>query len=173
MRNLEANGKPHIEVVLASENDFEFFYEIKKNDENMYWSGHLSAPDYDTLQKYFTVAVKTQHEPVKRKIYMVLYDNQRCGYLYLDPTDEYTAYVSIAVIDRFSGKGIGKASLRKLAAIATDSGYQKIAAEIREDNSRSQGLFMAVGYKRTNKSRLLKMENSDYSIRMVEFVLDL
>lgn len=162
-----------VEITLAENKDFEFFYQIKCNEDNMYWAGHKAKPEYENLMMFFSKIISKQNDPQERKIYIIWSENQRCGYLYFDPIDLVTACVSIAVIDNQSGKGNGKASLRKMLRVALERGYKKIIAEIREDNTRSKRLFESVGFTEDNNSRVAKIENLDREINMIQYSINL
>ncbi|MBU9723457.1 MULTISPECIES: GNAT family N-acetyltransferase [Bacillaceae] len=158
-----------VELQLAKIDDFNFFYEIKANKENMYWSGHENLPKYENLMNFFNETVKNQQMDLHRKIYIIMSNQLKCGYVYLDPIDKETASVSIAVIDKHSGKGLGRRALKRLLQIAKNSGYQSILAEIREDNVRSHKLFTSIGFKQTGDYHLSHIENLNKKLKMLQY----
>ena len=48
-------------VNLAKEKDFDFFYNIKNNEFNMYWTGYSTKPEYDKLKEFFTEKIENQN----------------------------------------------------------------------------------------------------------------
>lgn len=123
-----------ININLATKDDFNFFYEIKKNKDNMYWSGYSKEPSKEKLKDFFYNILNNQDDINKRKIYIIKFKESKCGYLYFDPIDVKNAVISVAILDVFSGNGIGKLAVKNLIDIAFHNGVIKIIAEIREDN---------------------------------------
>lgn len=159
-------------IYLATKDDTSFFYEIKSNDDNMYWSGHLVEPNYDRIKKIFVEHIQNQFNKLSRKVYIISdnIDKIKYGYLYLDPINYDTASVSIAVLDKFSGNGIGRIAMKRLMEVAFINGYRILVAEIREDNIRSQRLFEAIGFHQTEKFRLMYIENISKEIKMIQYL---
>lgn len=50
------------------------------------------------------------------------------------------------VLDKYRGKGIGKALMQKLIAISEERNYCKITLEVRDDNSTAQSLYKNLGF---------------------------
>lgn len=161
-----------IEIYLATEEDINFFFEIKSNKDNMYWSGHSIKPTYARIEKFLIDQIKSQNTQLTRKIYIIIdtLSKEKLGYLYLDPINCYSALVSIAVMDKYSGNGIGRTAMKRLIETACDFGYQTLFADIREDNERSQRLFKAIGFNKTEKYRFMYIENISKEIKMLEFM---
>jgi Sortase and related acyltransferases len=164
-----------VEVYLATEDDISFFYEIKNNEDNMYWSGHSAKPVYDKIRSFFIEQIQNQNIELRRKIYIIADNSNKVkyGYLYLDPIDSDTASVSIAVLDKYSGNGIGRNAMKSLMEVARNQGYKILIADIREDNIRSQRLFGAVGFHQTEKNRLMYLENISKEVRMLQYMSNL
>lgn len=158
-----------ISINLATEDDFNFFYKIKKNKDNMYWSGYSKEPNKERLKDFFYNTIHSQNDTNKRKIYIVKFKDSKCGYLYFDPIDVKNVMISVAILDVFSGKGIGKLAVKNLIDIAFQNGIKKIIAEIREDNIRSKKLFTSIEFAETKEFRLMKIENMNKEIKMIRF----
>ena len=52
----------------------------------------------------------------------------------------------IAVLPEFRGRGIGRAILEEIAALARDEGCCKVTLEVREDNRPARALYAAEGF---------------------------
>ena len=85
---------------------------------------------------------------------------EKYGYLYLDPIDCDSAEVSIAVSHEYTKRGIGKESINSLIKIALGLGYKMLIAYIREDNVGSKRLFESVGFKRTERHKVISLKES-------------
>lgn len=167
-----------IRLILAKEDDFEFFYEIKVDADNMFWTGYSSAPIRDSLYKFFIEQISKQNLSINRKIFIITEIKETgivspMGYLYLDPIDIDTAAVSVAVLMKYSGRGIGRVSLEESCEAARNSGYRYLTAYVREDNIRSEKMFKAVGFQRTEEYKLLMIENLGKEIKMLRYSKEL
>jgi L-amino acid N-acyltransferase YncA len=105
---------------------------------------------------------------IRGKIYIVKSDGCSCGYLYFDPLSTKIATISVAILDVFSGKSIGKTAVQKLIDVSFKEGYEKIIAEIREDNVKSKKLFTSLGFKETNEFHLKYIENINQDVKMIK-----
>lgn len=74
-----------IGIRLAELNDFDFFYDLKCEDSNVFWTGHGEKPKRDNLLCFFTKAVENADESEARKIYIVEDDGMKVGHLYITP----------------------------------------------------------------------------------------
>lgn len=161
-----------VHLRLAEEIDFEFFYEIKSDADNVFWTGYNNPPDRNRLYTFFTEQIKNQLEQMKRKIYIIsnlsCYE-ERYGYLYLDPIDEGNATVSIAVLERYSGQGIGRRAMEKLCDTAKTKGFRTLIAEIREDNKKSQKMFANCGFIKSDLFKLMNIKNLGKKVKMVKY----
>lgn len=52
----------------------------------------------------------------------------------------------IVVLEAFRGKGVGRALLQHISAIAKELGCSKVTLEVREDNINAQGLYKSEGF---------------------------
>jgi RimJ/RimL family protein N-acetyltransferase len=162
-----------IHLLLATMEDFDFFYEIKSNPKNMFWTGHKIPPNRKQLFNFFQKQLLIQNEFSKRKIFIIKLgenNNISAGYLYLDPVNEKTASVSVAILDKYVGMGIAKNSIGKLCDIASDIGFECITADIREDNIPSKEMFNSAGFRQTDKSTIKLIQSIGKEVRMVQYV---
>ena len=160
----------NIVLKLATIDDFDLFYAIKKEESNMYWSGHVKEPVYEDL-KIFYISVIEHRYTLDRDIY-IIYRNEfeKCGYIYLDRIDNITGLISIGVAEKYSNIGIGTKAIEQICNIATIKyGLHVLTSEIREDNVASQHTFENNKFQRTAKYRNVYIENIKKHIKMFEY----
>ena len=92
-------------IRLATKEDFDFFYELKSEDFNIFWTGWGTKPDVENLRKFVYNAVEKAGEKDTRKIYIVENeDGEKVGHLYILPNgDEYV--LPCAILSNFGGRG--------------------------------------------------------------------
>ncbi|MDR1522246.1 MAG: GNAT family N-acetyltransferase [Streptococcaceae bacterium] len=158
---------------LANMNDFDFFYNIKKQSENIYWTGFNSPPNVDGLFKWFYSIIEKQTKSENRKIYIIklLCDDlvEKCGYMYLDYINNNQCNASIAVSNKFMNFGIGTKAINEFCIIARKMGFKEVIAEIREDNFKSQKIFSNNGFINIKESKKKKLENQLQKINMFKY----
>ena len=151
----------NVTLNLANKDDFDFFYRMQKESENMYWSGFALPPKIDDLLIWFCSIIEKQSILENRKIYIIKinYDSQlkKCGYMYLDYVNSNECVVSIAISDKLTNCGIGTKAIDAFCLIASQMGFKKVKAEIREDNSRSQKVFSKNSFVYANEHRKAKL----------------
>ena len=160
-----------IEIRKAADADFDFFYSVKCDEDNMYWSGHSLRPKYDILYAFFTS--QTRHQDVfnQRTIFIVeeKQSGKSAGYLYLDPIGNDAAEISVAIVQSFSGRGFGRQAVCALCKFAWDYGFKNMSAMIREDNLRSQKMFTHAGFQRTDIYEYQFIQNLNKDVKMIKF----
>lgn len=160
-----------ISVRKAAEPDFDFFYSIKCDEDNIYWAGHTLPPPREGLFGFFSSNIQNQDVLNKRTIFIVeeLSDGQRVGYLYLDPIETGSAEISIGIMQAFSGQGYGRQAVCELCDLVYGLGFKKIYAMVREDNLRSQSMFHHAGFEKTHSFRLQYIQNLNKEIKMLKY----
>lgn len=161
-----------IKVKIIDENDFDFFFKIKINADNMYWTGHSKEPNYDELKIYFFNILRKQGNALSRKIYIIFNNEEKIGYLYFDPIDSTTFSLSVAILDKYSGKGYAKLALNEIKNFGFSLGYKKIIADIREDNFKSIKVFESLGFKKTEEFKFIKICNLNQKIKMIRYLFE-
>lgn len=131
---------------LAEKDDFDFFYKLKSEASNIFWTGHDSPPDREGLQKYFDNILAHQDEKLARKIYVILYNNSPAGTIYLIPS-KVPGEIDIApaVSDIYRGKGIAGKAYNIGLDMAKKMGFCKLVGSVREDNVSSIRLLSSCG----------------------------
>lgn len=160
-----------ISIRKAAAEDFDFFYTVKSEEDNIYWAGHSLPPTHENLFSFFFSNIQNQAVRLKRTIFIVeeKKGNQSVGYLYLDPLGIDYAEISIGIMQAFSGQGYGRQAVSELCELAYGFGFRNILAMVREDNLRSQKMFQHAGFDKTGSSRLQFIQNLNKEIKMLEF----
>jgi RimJ/RimL family protein N-acetyltransferase len=134
---------------LARADDFDFFYAIKCEEKNMYWTGHLRKPDRESLRTWFSSAL----ERSDRETLIFEFDGAAVGYAYVDhhPEDYET---SLAVSEQHEGRGFGSQIVAETVAHIRRTHQPKpIIAWVIERNVGSVRVHERAGYRRTGKIR--------------------
>ena len=151
----------------AESKDFDFFYSVKSEEDNLYWCGYQDKPVRGNLLAFWNKYVPHDKERAfddeggmseirphdgSREIYIVQEENHPVGYLYIDYSGNGEAELSIGISAVQSGKGYGTRAVREAVALLREAKLSAIAY-IREDNDRSQALFGGAGLARTDEYR--------------------
>ena len=156
--------------------DFELYYKLKCDEENIYWTGHKRSPDKENLRKWF----KDQLERKDRIFFLVKtpnYPNEAIGYLYLDIVGENKNVIETGhgVHSKFKGKGIGtkiikfalEYSKEKLEVIDRGDGW------IAEDNIGSIKNVLKNGYFESKDTKNIYFEPLKKEIVMKRYFFEI
>lgn len=137
----------------AIEEDYEFFFQIKSEPENMYWTGHEKKPDYEGLKEWFFKELKSS----AREILIFEVGNQAVGYAYVYFIDSNQGIeTAVAVSSRFSGLGYGQEIIKSTIQYCKINHPNKyIEAWILDENIVSIKIHEKAGYKVTNETKYI------------------
>ncbi len=144
---------PPLEVVGATEEDYEDYYNIRCEKGDIFWMGHMSKPEYNYLKKVFMERLddSTLRIDGKKRIYMIKINenNVSCnvGFVMLSNVSGELE-IGISIIDELHGKGLGTAAVMSILEIAKQYS-RRVCAWIRDDNVASQMMFLKNGFQRT------------------------
>ena len=131
-----------IELREATENDYESFFRIRSEKQNLFWTGYEKAPDYDTFFQWF----KNRLEESDRDIYMAINrDGQIIGYLNFDQYEEWIA-IGYAILSEYQGQGYATKIVKQATQLAK-SKNKNLIAWISEKNIASQKVVQKNGFK--------------------------
>lgn len=136
-----------LSIRLAEKEDFEFFYKLKSEDFNIFWTGGESKPDRENLKEFFFDAVDNADKSGTRKIYII--ENklgEKVGHLYIIP-DGDNFELACAVLHEFGGCGYGKKAIKLGLEEGKRLGFKRMVSCIREDNIASMKAYTACGIK--------------------------
>ena len=127
--------------------DYDDFYKIKCDPENVKWSGFATAPDYEGMKEWYL----KQLDSKIRTIYIAFWNGAACGFFYLDKLteDEFEA-ASSGVLKEYTGRGIGTWLVKKRIELADELGAKVISTWVADDNPRSWKRFEKLGFQKTD-----------------------
>lgn len=160
----------------CSTEDFEFYYQLKCDEENIYWTGHIKRPDKTKLKKWFNNQIK-RHDRLFFLVKSPEFPNKAIGYLYLDIVGDNNNIIEIghAVHSKFKSKGIGT----KIIKFALDHSREKLLfidrvdGWIAENNIGSIKNFLKNGYIETNDIKEIYFESLNKEITMKRFFYEI
>lgn len=151
----------------AKIDDFDFFYSIKSEKSNIYWTGHDKKPDAFSLKIWFEGQINSE----KRLIYIIYLNDVKVGYSYLDiitdsiieteglekilespktlidnsyinKKDKVIIEISIGISEVYQNQGLGNFAIETLLKlIKNEYKFFKIICWILENNVTSQKIF--------------------------------
>lgn len=116
----------------AEKSDFEFFYKIKSEETNIFWTGWDKKPEYASLLDWFNKVIDESVLPNKKKIYIAEESigggYSPIGYLYIIPLDDklFEYEEAVAISEHFSGQGYGKKLIKMGLEEARKIGFKRV-----------------------------------------------
>lgn len=153
-------------IRLATKEDFDFFYELKSEEFNIFWTGGENAPERSNLEKFFYSAVDNAYLPECRKIYIVENEeNVRVGHLYIIPNgEEYD--LPVAIKKGHAGKGYAKIAIKLGLEEGRRLGFKRMIGSIREDNVASMKAYRACGVEVLDEYKEVYIPKLGYRVKM-------
>lgn len=161
-----------IKIRNAVLDDFEFFYKLKCEETNIYWTGHRGKPDRENLFSFFKNVVDNTKKKEERKIYIIENDEDKVGHLYIIPRGEYFE-LATAICQKYQGRGYAKKAIALGLDQGKQMGYQKMKDAIREDNTASLKAYQSCGVKITDEYKMVYIPKLDKEIKMYVVEKDL
>lgn len=150
----------------ATLSDYDDFYKIKCDPENVKWSGFASAPDYERMKEWFCKQLDSE----KRTIYIAYWNGVACGFFYLDKvTEEEFEAASSGVLKEFTGRGIGTWLVKKRIELAKEKGAKELSTWVADENPQSWKRFEKLGFLKTDiqENRMIARGGGDNAIPQV------
>ncbi|NFG23118.1 GNAT family N-acetyltransferase [Clostridium botulinum] len=156
----------------CNEEDFEDFFILRSDDENMYWTGHYEKPNKTTLKKWYLIQLKRND----RLLFIVRSDesNEPVGYLYLDivGTNKNIIETGHGVNSKYKGNGLGT-EIIKFAIDYSRSELtfiDEVDGWILEDNIGSIKNVLKNGYSETDERKEIYLEKLNIYKTMKKYV---
>ena len=161
-----------LSIRLAEKRDFDFFFELKSEDFNVFWAGASDKPEKEHLRQFFYDAIDHAGDLQARKIYIIENeDHEKVGHLYITPNGEEHG-LPCAILQRFCGRGYAKEAIRLGFAEAKRLGFKRFVGAIREDNIASMKAYTACGARVTDKYRETFIPKLNKNVKMYIVVYD-
>lgn len=145
----------------CDESDFEDFYILRVDEENIYWTGYDKKPDKDALKSWYLNQLKRSDR------LLFIFRSDECiepvGYLYLDIVGEDHNIIETGhgVNSKYKGHGLGT----KIIKFALDYSKSELTfidevhGWILENNIGSIKNVLNNGYDETNEKKIVYMKN--------------
>lgn len=140
-----------VEIKLAEKSDFDFFYKLKSEESNVFWTGGEDKPKKDNLKAFFDKAVEHADILQERKIYIIYNEiKEKVGHLYIIPNEEEYD-LACAVSQNYWGRGYAKQAICLGLQEGKRLGFKRMVGSIREDNIASLKAYKSCGIEVLNE----------------------
>lgn len=144
-------------VRLAKKDDYESYYQIKSDPENVFWGGWSCPPDKEKFRFVYNARLSED----QRREYVCEVENTVVGYL---AAIIYSSFVEISygVLIKFSGQGISSEMIRH---VAKEFPHKDIIAWVSKDNIGSEMCLLKNGFLKTNETqqRHLQLDEKEHT----------
>jgi RimJ/RimL family protein N-acetyltransferase len=150
---------------LAAKEYFDHYYELRCENENIYWTGHSSAPEKSKLYRWYMENI----EKNDRYFFLFFEENMNklIGYLYMDLIASKSAVdIGYGVSSLHAGKGYGTEINRfAIDFVKKNVRFSKyLQAWIARDNFASIKCVTKNGYKVENEFKKVNFPNGDLKV---------
>ena len=161
-----------VSIRLATSEDFDFFYELKSEDFNIFWTGGAAKPEKENLRNFFDTSVDRAGEKDTRKIYIAENEEgEKVGHLYILPNgDEYD--LPCAILSSFGGRGYAKQAIKLGLEEGRRLGFRRMVGSIREDNIGSMKAYTACGIQVLDEYKEVFIPKLGKNVKMYTVVYD-
>jgi RimJ/RimL family protein N-acetyltransferase len=134
----------------ARDVDFEYYYTLKSDKENIKWTGHSSAPERTKIHNWYIKNISRED-----RLFFLFKLNQECvGYLYMDYVDGNNTIleISLGVHSHQVGNGYGTEIIKFAIEKAKNelSNIEFLEAWIAEENLGSIKTFLRNNYQKSD-----------------------
>lgn len=98
----------------ATIDDYDAFYAIKADANNIKWGGFDKAPQKDTFERWYKLQLKPNS---KRKIFLLQIENRIVGFSSVNFTEPNEPELSYGVLSEEAGNGYGTEILKRTTDI--------------------------------------------------------
>lgn len=155
------------------EDDFEEFYKLKCQNNNIFWTNYTSEPDRTKLSEWY----KGQLNNSNRNLLLALGIDmdEVIGYGYIDVVDFSKGIyeISYAISNEFIGYGLGTELVKVLSdyCYTNYSNVNEIQAWVLDNNLKSKKCLLRNGWKQTNEKKDIYFNPLKVNEVMIKFKL--
>ncbi|WP_174349719.1 GNAT family N-acetyltransferase [Paenibacillus sp. JMULE4] len=156
----------------ATLNEFEFMFNLKCEKNILYWGGFADKPNYKNLKEWYYRILLDK----TKKILFINYYGEKVGYItYKIYNDSICDDFSIAVSDRFSGKGIATKAIGEMIEYLKYEHFncKTFYSYIREDNIPSQKVHRKNNFILTDQYEDKFLQSDNKIVRLHKWVKNL
>ncbi|MBN1055131.1 N-acetyltransferase [Clostridium botulinum] len=156
----------------CDEEDFEDFFILRSDDENMYWTGHDEKPNKTNLKEWYL----TQLKRTDRLLFIARSDesDEPVGYLYLDIVGNNNNIIETGhgVNSKYKGKGLGTEIIKFAIDYSRNElpFIDEVDGWILEDNIGSIKNVLKNGYAETDERKEIYLKNLNIYKIMKKYV---
>lgn len=156
----------------ANKSDFQDFYNLRCDEENILWTGHKKSPCKNILGQWFYNQLKRQD----RIIFLVrtVENDEVAGYLYLDIVGKNRNVIDIGygVYSKYKGNGIGTIIIKFIIEYTKENlkSVCEICAWIATNNFASIKCVSRNDYIKTNDVKKVFFKGFNKELEMQKFV---
>jgi len=149
--------------------DYDFYYDLKSEKTNIFWSGHTQKPNYETFKVWYIENV------INKSIIFKFIDwkNKHVGALYFKIYNNICTYLGLAISEKYQGLGISKiavlAFINHIKEVYVDC--ETIKFYIREDHYQSISIHKKLGCIQSGEYEYKFLESENKEIKMIEWIL--
>ena len=162
-----------VSIRLGAPEDFEFFYQLKCEPSNIFWTGFDTPPERTSFQKWYERIIQNQGEKTNRKIYIIMDDNTPVGHIYIEPSGSDVFDIPMAISEKYWGHGYGKAAARLALEEARSLGFHHFVGKIREDNIASLRAYASLGVSFPGDYEMCYIPKLDKEVKMLHLYMEL
>ena len=134
-----------ISFKIAEVEDFDFYYELKCEESQIYWGGFEKAPNREHLLNHFKKIVVGSSD--ERQLFFLLDNSRKMGFLQLTKNRKSEYEISYGVSEQFRGHGYGYTILQYAKKVIAEK-YRTVdlIGYVRYDNIASIKCFQYNGF---------------------------
>lgn len=161
-----------IELINATIDDYDFYYALKSEKSNIYWSGHKRKPDQKKFRSWYRINVLNSDICFK----IILCKGKKVGVIYFKLIDQLKCnYLGLGISEKYQGKGIASVVVLKFIENLKINfpNCLKIIFFIRADNLNSQKIHLKLGCTKTGEyeDQYLKSNKTEVTLEEWELIL--
>ncbi len=126
-----------IELKPAQMENFDFYYNLKCDDFNKYWSGFPDNPEREKLFEFFENTIINANDKQARKLFIIFDDDIPIGELSIKPNGEEFD-MPFSLDEGRRGNGNGYHAFNMGLEKAKELGLKRLVGKVREDNIASR-----------------------------------
>lgn len=144
-------------IRIASKADYDGYYQVKSDSQNIIWGGFDKAPDYEGLKDVFLRRV----ESPERKEYVCEIDHLIVGYLSAVENGN-TVEISYGVLEQATGKGVATALIQN---VISEFFNKTIIVWVSEQNIGSEKCLLKNGFVKLDviETRFLPLKGTEHN----------
>ena len=104
------------ELKIATIKDYDCFYSIRSEENNLFWTGYDKSPDYSNFKNWYTNRLAER----QRDIYLLWHNNTCLGALNIDTYEDH-AFIGYSIKSEAQGKGLASFMVSQVDSLIKSS----------------------------------------------------